>query len=186
MNHIGTLSIETERLLLRRFCIKDAPAMYQNWACDPDNLKYLTWANHQNCQQTEQTILNWVSQYENPDYYKWAITLKTKSDEVIGDISVTQIDPTIESVTMGYVLSKNYWGNGYMSEALKAVIRYLFEQVEVRRILARHAVDNIASGRVMQKAGILYEGITRQSAKNNQGIVDTANYGVLRTDLTWR
>lgn len=179
MQAIGTQLIQTERLVLRPFNPSDAQMMFEHWAGDEANLTYLGWHAHTSVEETLQTLEGWQAQYSNPLYFKWAITL---DDQVIGDISVVRMYEDISAAEIGYVLSKNYWGKSIMSEALKAVIHYLFTQVELNRIASRHDINNPASGRVMQKAGMQYEGTLRQSARNNQGIVDEAYYSILRSD----
>lgn len=179
MQEIGTQTIETKRLILRQFSPNDAQMMFDNWAGDESNLTYLGWHAHTSVEDTIQTLKGWQAQYSNPLYFKWAITL---DGQVIGDISVVRMYEEIADAEIGYVLSKKYWGKGIMSEALSAVIHYLFTQVGLNRIASRHDINNPASGRVMQKAGMQYEGTLRQSARNNQGIVDEAYYSILRRD----
>ncbi len=110
MKHIGTQRLLTERLLLRPFVAKDYLAMYRNWASEPDNLRHVTWSTHENTDVTKQSVAQWVQQYQDLDFYNWAICLKENSDEVIGDISVVDIDEDINACEVGYVLSKRYWG----------------------------------------------------------------------------
>lgn len=69
-----------------------------------------------------------------------------------------------------------------MTEALQAVLRYLFEECNFNRITARHDVNNPHSGDVMKKCGMKYEGTTKQSARNNQGICDMAHYAILKSE----
>ena len=75
---------------------------------------------------TKNSIRTWVASYDNPNYYKWAICLKENPEQVIGDISIVAIDENDSSCEIGYVLGKKYWGHGMMTEALKAVLDFLF------------------------------------------------------------
>lgn len=93
-----------------------------------------------------------------------------------------RLDETLNSCSIGYVLSKKYWNLGYVSEALKSVIEYLIKEANFNRIEAIHAIDNIASGKVMKKEGMKFEGILRQSAKSNNGISDVAVYSILKEE----
>ena len=92
MKKIGTQSIETKRLLLRPFLESDAQAMYDNWASHPDNLLHVTWYAHESPEVTQQSIASWVENYQNMDFYKWAICLKENPEHVLGDISVVDMD----------------------------------------------------------------------------------------------
>lgn len=83
---------------------------------------------------------------------------------------------------MSTLFGQAYWGHGYVAEALKEVISYLFKEGN-DLVRARHDKNNSHSGRVMQKAGMKYEGILRKSAKNNQGVVDDVVYSILPEEL---
>ena len=105
---------------------------------------------------TRNSICNWVASYTNPNYYKWAICLKENPEQVIGDISTVELHEEDLSCEIGYVLGKAYWGNGMMTEALKAVLDFCFIQVSFQKVRARYASLNLASGRVMEKGGMSY------------------------------
>lgn len=183
MNTIGTKTIETERLILRRYRIEDADDMYNNWASDPEVTKFLSWPTHVSAEFTKKLLTQWVSYYDEGRTYNWGITLKGE-DRVIGNIAVVERDERTCSYEIGYCLGKAFWGRGIMPEALRAVIRYLFEgESDLNRIYATHDLRNAKSGRVMQKAGMTFDGVLRGSKKNNLGLHDTAYYSVLRTDL---
>ena len=183
MKAIGTQTLITEDLILRRFELSDAPAMFSNWAGRPDNVTYLTWPAHADLSVTQATMARWVAAYQDGDTFKWAITLKSQPDQVIGDISGVGYDPATNSITIGYVLGRDYWGKGYMTQALIAVSRFFLQEANINRLSATHDTANPGSGRVMQKAGFHFEGILRQAGHNNQGIVDSAHYSLLKSDL---
>ena len=181
MKHKGTQIIETERLRLRPFTMRDVQSMYHNWASDPVVTKYLTWPTHDSEKVTEMVISDWISQYDNPESYQWAIELKD-IQEPIGSIGVIKFDSDIASVDIGYCMSKAWWGKEIMPEALRAVITFFFEEVGMNRVAAKHDRNNPKSGRVMQKSGMVYEGIQRMGGRNNQGIVDEVWYSILRSE----
>ena len=156
MKAIGTQMLQTERLILRRFVESDAEAMFQNWASSAETLTYVTWDPHPNVDVTRNSIRNWVASYTNPNYYKWAICLKEKPEQVIGDISIVEMNESDSSCEIGYILGKTYWGRGMMTEALKAVLDFCFTQAGFQKVKARYASLNPASGRVMEKAGMTY------------------------------
>jgi ribosomal-protein-alanine N-acetyltransferase len=89
---------------------------------------------------------------------------------------------SVNTAEMSYFIGKAWWHRGYASEALSAVIKYLFEEVEVNRIYGRHDVANPYSGSVMSKCGMKFEGILRQAGKNSNGYVDTCQYAILAED----
>ncbi|MCL2678662.1 MAG: GNAT family N-acetyltransferase [Clostridiales bacterium] len=182
MNHQGTKTLQSRRLLLRRFSAEDAPAMYENWANDPEVTKYLRWPHHAGLEVSQSVIAGWVSHYRENDFYNWAIVLK-ESDMPVGSIGVVGRDDGVKTVHIGYCLGKRWWGRGITAEALKLLIGYFFNEVGANRIEARHDPKNPNSGKVMVKCGFRYEGTQREADWNNQGVCDAAYYAVLAKDL---
>lgn len=168
LNHVGTQTIETPRLILRRFKTEDAEQMYNNRANDPVVTKYLSWSAHKNVLETEEIIGSWVSEYENENSYNWCITIKP-TGEAVGGISTVKMFEDQECCEIGYVLSRKFWNKGIMTESLHAVLGYLFEKVGFHRIQLKHDVENIASGKVMLKNGLKREGVLRECEKSPQG-----------------
>ena len=183
LNHKGSKIIETERLILRPFTMADADAMFRNWASDDEVTKYITWPTHESVEITKMVLSDWTSHYAESDFYNWAIVPK-EIGEPIGNISVVRINPKTDCATMGYCMSRAHWHRGIMPEALNAVVDFLFGEVGFNRIEAEHAAENGASGRVMEKAGLRYEGTHRQAGKCNAGIVDLVWRAILKED--WR
>ena len=181
MEHKGTQTLRTERLTLRRFQREDAPAAFRNWCSDAAVTPYLTWQTHADEQVTEALMDTWAAGYSDPMYYQWAIVLNGLQ-EPIGSISVVRIEPKTNAVSIGYCIGSRWWRQGITTEAFRAVIRYLFEEIGVSRIEARHDIENPNSGRVMRSCGLTYEGTLRQAAVNNRGIIDICVYGILRNE----
>ena len=179
LTHKGTQTIETSRLTLRRAVCEDAEPMFRNWASDPDVTKYLTWPTYEKVETAYQILDLWASEYEKPDYYQWMIVLK-ELGEPIGSISVVRQNDRVEESEIGYCIGRRWWHRGIMTEALSAVIEYLFTEVGMNRVAARHDPNNPHSGGVMRKCGMKYEGTHRACDRNNQGICDAAQYAILR------
>ena len=182
LNHKGTKTIETERLILRPFVMEDAQAMYRNWASDDEVTKHLTWPTHGSVEVSRAVLADWTSHYGEPDFYNWAIVLKENGPEPIGSIAVVDINLKVDGAAMGYCMSRAHWRKGIMAEALRGVIAFLFEEVGFNRIEADHDPNNPASGRVMEKAGMRHEGVMRQAGRSNQGIIDVSRWAILRSD----
>lgn len=182
MKNCGTQRIETDRLILRRYVIEDADAMYKNWASDSDVTKFLTWQPHSSVEVSRSIIVDWLKEYSDEKYYQWAIVLKDNGNEPIGGISVVHMNEDISMVHIGYCLGRAWWRRGIMSEALKAVMDFMFDTVEVNRVESRHDPMNPNSGKVMQKCGMKYEGTLRSADRNNQGICDACYYALLRSE----
>lgn len=180
MNHLGTRELATERLTLRRFEIEDAENMFYNWANDPEVTKYLTWPAHENVEITESIVKDWVSKYDDKEFYQWAIELNDL-EQPIGSISAVKVDNKIESVEIGYCIGQKFWHKGYTTEALTEIIRFFIAEVGAGRVCARHDSNNPNSGKVMDAAGMEYEGTLRRADINNQGICDAVIYSKIRS-----
>lgn len=180
MNHKGTVTLETERLILRRYRIDDIEDAYRNWLSSANVARYLTWSPYTCAEDARGYIQSVVDSYAD-NVYCWVIEWK-ETHEVIGAISTVGLFEMTEGCEIGYCLSERYWGRGIMTEALSAVINYLFDEVGMNRIQCTHDTRNIASGRVMEKCGLRYEGTMRQAGHNNQGVCDVVMRAILKED----
>ncbi|MFA9422301.1 MAG: GNAT family N-acetyltransferase [Sedimentibacter sp.] len=178
MKNLGSKTIETERLILRKFRVSDAEDMYKNWANDDGVTRFLTWPTHSDVEGSRRILETWVKDYEDDKNYQWCIELKSIG-EAIGSIGVVNYKENIEAVEIGYCIGVKYWNQGITSEALKDVIKFLFKEVGVNRIESRYDTHNPNSGKVMTKCGLKYEGTRIQADWNNTGICDVAMYGLI-------
>ena len=185
MNHVGTIVVETERLILRRFKNDDAKQMFENYASREVVTEFLSWLPHTDISQTREYLSNIVvPAYENIETYRWAIELKS-NNQLIGCIDVVKSRDDKKQAELGWVLSNDYWGKGLMPEAANAVLLLLFK-IGYARVHAVHNVDNPKSGRVMQKIGMEFEGILRKYHKNNKGeLIDVAMYSIIKEENVW-
>lgn len=181
IQHLGTRTIETKRLILREFKVEDAKDMFQNWAGDTAVTKYLMWPAHRGIETSKEYIEALIESYQDQNSYNWGIELK-ELGQVIGSIGVVKSDSEVGYAHVGYCIGKNWWQQGITSEAFRAVIDFLIQEVGFNRIESRHDPRNENSGKVMLKCGLRQEGILRQSDSNNQGICDAAWYSILRED----
>jgi len=133
----------------------DAEDMYQNWVTDPEVIRFWGWEPHKDIAETRFRLAGWIEEYERPDNYHWVIVLKSIS-QAIGYIYLNAINEAEESAAVHYLLSRKFWKQGIMTEALKAVLSFAFGSLEMKRVHTRHHADNPASGRVMQKSGMRY------------------------------
>lgn len=182
MTHKGTYTLETERLILRQFTIGDADEMFRNWASCERVTKYLTWVPHSSIEVTQKILEEWINSYKNTEYYNWGIYHK-KDSQLIGSIGAVDIDNDNERITIGYCIGENWWGKGLTSEAFISVIKFFFEDINAERIQSYFHKDNIASGKVMEKSGLQYEGNLRNYGKDRFGnFTDCVFYGVIKND----
>lgn len=184
LRHQGTITLETERLILRRFKETDVKNMFKNYASDEEVAKYLSWSAHQSEELTKQVIDRWIEEYQSEETYQWAIELKEQAEN-IGSISILDVNTADGNGKIGYCIGKSWWGQGIVTEALTAVLELAFTEIGFERIEARHDVENPASGRVMEKCGLTYEGTLRKIVRNNQGqLIDCKYYSILKEEYT--
>jgi len=155
MERITKNKLHTPRLLLRPFKRSDAPAMFA-WASDHDVVRYLRFIPHSSVEESEQVIASWIKKETMPDSVNWAI-VEAQSNTVIGSVGVIVTSSIDHKGEVGYCISKNKWGKGYMSEALPYVLSHAFTYMNLHRIEAAHSLSNMASGKVMEKAGMTIE-----------------------------
>ena len=185
MTHKGTVLLETERLILRRFTKYDLEQIYYNCWSEHDVWK---WTNYPPMTCIAEVVTNaglftenWLNAYDRPDRYSWAIQLKS-TGEVIGRLFGMHPDDKIKQVELAYELGSKWWNQGLVTEAVKAVLPFFFNEVGFNRVYAYHASENPASGKVMSKCGMIYEGTLRQACVCNNGIFDKVMYAILAED----
>jgi len=178
--HKGTQSIQTERLILRKYESGDAGDIFKNYATDERVTKFLSWPPYDNIEDLKTFISVQISNYAD-NVYSWVIEYQ---GEVIGSISVVRHDEKNESCEIGYCLGYEFWNTGVTTEAMLAVMKFLFCEVGYHRIFAKHDVENPASGKVMMKCGMLYEGRMREHYLRHDGTYsDSLVYGVLKDEF---
>ena len=153
--------LETERLHLRQLQMEDVYEYYERLFGDGDVSRYMLFDPHQDIGESLESLQRKLDKYDQGNYYCWGITQKG-DDSLIGLIELLRFDERDSSCSFVYMLGCNYWNRGYGTEALKAVFRFAFEELEVERILADHMTKNPASGAVMRKAGMIHVGTERE------------------------
>jgi [ribosomal protein S5]-alanine N-acetyltransferase len=150
--------ITTERLVLRPPRRDDAAAIFDGYARDPEVTRFLLWEPHKSVATLEPFLVECIDAWHGGRRFPWVIVRRAEND-LVGMIEL-RIDAHIADV--GYVLARAYWGRGYASEALRAVIPAALSLPGVYRVAAACDVANQASARVMEKAGMSREGVLRR------------------------
>jgi ribosomal-protein-alanine N-acetyltransferase len=173
--------LETERLLLRKMRLDDARAMFA-YASDPEVTRYVLFETHRSIEDSEAFLRLAVEGYERGDFGGWGVVLKD-SGAFVGTCGVDYgYAPEHARAELGYVLSREHWGKGLIPEAVRAVIRFGFGRMELNRIQARCIAENTASARVMEKAGMTYEGTLREYQLIKGAYRDMKFYSILRRE----
>ncbi len=153
MKHVGTKTIETTRLTLRRLELTDAEMMFSNWTSDDKVTRFLRWDAHKTINDTKNMIQQWVNNYQY---------------DFKGEL--------------GYKIGSRWWNQVYSSEAARAVIDYMFRNTDFERIDSFSSIENPASRKVMEKVGMNYEGLLQHYYKTQDGFHDCTLYGIIRNE----
>lgn len=183
MNHIGTKELVSKRLVLRRFQPEDEKAIFKNWASNEQVSRYLTNPPVAQIEELQERLKEWISGYTRNDYYHWII-IERDSGNPIGSIGLMHLHLRDRSAEVGYCIGETWWNKGYATEAFREIIRFGFERIDLHRIMGRHHCENLASGRVMQKCGMQYEGTFRKAHRNHTGeFADYRYYSILAEEF---
>lgn len=176
----GNPRLETERLILRKLVLEDAQDIFE-YASDDQVTQYMTWNSHKSIEETLGFINYTLGRYERDEGGEWGITLK-ETGKLVGCTGIVNYDRNNKRLELGYVLARPYWGRGIMPEAVKRVIQFVFEEMGINRIECYHYLPNEKSGRVMQKAGMTFEGIAREKYFIKERFWDVKQYAILKRD----
>lgn len=173
-------TIVTERLLLRPIAMSDAQEIYA-YCCRDEVTKFVRFETHKSLEETEAFIASILSNDERG--MVWTIVLPD-SNKVVGTIGCHNIAIEHKKLEIGYALSNDYWNKGITTEAVAGLIKTIFEQTLINRIEALAMIANPASSKVMEKAGMKFEGVLREYAMM-KGRLETMNmYAIIRSDIT--
>ena len=173
--------LETERLILRKVTEKDIEDMYL-YGSDEEVSKYVTWNTHETIADTKGFVEFVLNKYENKQVSPWGIEYKVNG-KFIGTIDFVWWQPDHKIAEIGYVISKDYWGKGLTTEVAKELVKFGFEEMDLVRVQARCDVENIASARVMEKAGMTFEGIIRKGIFVKGEHRDLKMYSILKEEF---
>jgi ribosomal-protein-alanine N-acetyltransferase len=151
-------TLKTERLRLRKVRLADAEAIFRQYAQDPEVTKYVSWHAHKDIEETRDFVRTCLLAWSAGNAFHWVIE-RLEDKPVIGMMSVRAGGQRWE---LGYVLARAHWKRGYMTEAVKGIIAWAMRQKDIYRIWAVCDIDNLASARVMEKAGMQREGVLRR------------------------
>lgn len=192
--------LNTPRLTLRRMLKSDAKDMYE-YASQSRVTRYLLWREHDDLTYTTRYLSYLQSRYRQGEFHDWAIVLREGSSEpsplasvfldkaelvrgkMIGTCGFTRFMPEHRGAEIGYVVNPAYWGQGIAPEAVRAVLHFGFTELHLHRIEARYMVGNEASRRVMEKVGMTFEGVAKESMFVKGSFVSIGTCAILRDEF---
>jgi len=149
--------ISTQRLVLRALHSTDLDDLYQ-YASDPEIDRFTPWEHYGSMDEARKNLDEFLIDYEQHGFGAWGIEHRI-NQRLIGITNFSRPHPLNRRVEMGYTIARAYWGHGYATEAVQALIHFGFEQMHLVRIEAVVLPENLASARVLQKAGMQFEGL---------------------------
>jgi len=149
--------IRTERLVLRRYALEDAAAVFACYAQDPDVTRYMDWKSHRQIEETIIFVKGCVSAWDQGNNFTWAVT--HPNGQLLGSCALRTAGCKAD---FGYVFGKACWGHGYATETLRSLITLAFTQQEIFRVWGTCDIANAASAHVMEKSGLQKEGVLRK------------------------
>jgi ribosomal-protein-alanine N-acetyltransferase len=173
--------IHTARLVLRKICLSDAADMFE-YARQKKVTKYTIWDSHRSVNDTKAFIKSATARARKGLPVSWAMELKS-SGRVIGTAGIEAYSRQHRTASIGYAMSPEHWNKGLMTEAVVAVISFAFKKLGANRVEAVCDVKNAASARVMEKAGMKFEGIQRSRIITARGrLSDVKSYAITGKD----
>ena len=172
-------NLYTSRLCLRELTRGDIPLYFERIGSSAEVTKYMLFQPHQNISESVASIEKALGRYREGRCYRFCIALRD-TDELIGIIEPLRFNETDNSCSFAYMLAQEFWGQGYGTEALRAVLDFLFGQMDMERVEADHMADNPASGAVMRKAGMICSGTEPAKYEKNGILHDAVSYVITR------
>ncbi|MBP5289704.1 MAG: GNAT family N-acetyltransferase [Clostridia bacterium] len=170
--------LETERLLMRPVTLEDARDMF-DYSRNPRTSEYLLWEPHQTIDFTVSHIRHLLSQYKAVSYFDWALVDKS-SGRMIGTAGFTRLSGLYGTGELGYVLSPAYHRRGLAPEAVKTVMAFGFEKLELNSLFCRIMEGNIPSRKVAERLGFVFLGFEREPIQKRDARQRIARYQLTR------
>ncbi|MGG2065534.1 GNAT family N-acetyltransferase [Bacillus sp. S14(2024)] len=178
--------LESQNLILKKIedaHLQDVYVIYSN----DKVFKYCGIIPKHNVKTVSKMIQHFERDYNKQSRIKWGIFQKNETDTLVGIIEAMDFNRKVNMVTIGYFLAEEYWGKGIASEAVHAIVKFLFEDVHINRIQAEVIPENDLSKKVLLKNGFTKEGLLRQATLwSGKGIVDLEIYSILKEEYKRR
>jgi ribosomal-protein-alanine N-acetyltransferase len=181
MKHSGTNLTETSRLLLRPFALGDCDDMLENWVSNPKVQSEYGEPTYSSEYEVVQLLEKWIKQYENLDFYRWAI-IEKQSQQNIGQIAFCKVYSDCLTAEIEYCIGENFWGNGYAGEALDTIIDYTFTNTEFNKLEAFHREANQKSGKVLEKSKMTKTDNVERFIRENKSPHGEVCYAIVKDD----
>jgi len=181
LSHLGTQTIEIERLLLRPFCYTDDNDMLTYWVSDPKIQSLYSEPVYTTKEEVRELLEKYINSYERLDYYRWAI-IEKESNICIGQLAIFLVDNKNHFCEIEYALGSKFHRKGYTTEAVQSILDFGFNKVNFHKVQVCHKEGNIASQGVIRKCKFTYEGTLRDFFFMDGKYVNRLYYSMLKEE----
>lgn len=173
--------LQTKRCYLRRLQLSDASQLLENVFSDSKVANYMSWDCYNNIDEVKNYLIKWQEYYNNDEYY-WGVFLK-EGNTLIGTIYLCDENKNAKVGFISYCLGSKFWGNGYATESVKAILEYGFRELKYNNITTFVAKSNYRSQNLLMRLGFKFEAILRMRDKTDCGYEDCLYYSLLKNDM---
>jgi Acetyltransferases, including N-acetylases of ribosomal proteins len=184
LKHNGTQTINTERLLLRPFRYTDDDDMLAYWISDQKIQSLYSEPTYTTKEEVRELLEKYISSYEKADYYRWAI-IEKESNICIGQIAIFLVNDKNHFCEIEYALGSKFHRKGFATEAVKAILKFSFNEVNFHKVQVCHKEGNIASQGVIKKCNFTYEGTLRDFFYVDGKYIDRLYYSLLKEEYNF-
>lgn len=181
MNFLGTRDLETENCYLRKLNNDDSEKLFENVLSDPKVSRYMSWDRYKNVNDVAEYLKKWQGYYKQNECY-WGVFLK-KDDDLIGTIYLYPENVNANLGFISYCFGSKFWGRGYATETIKAVLKYGFDFLGYNNITTFCAESNYRSKNVLARLGFTCEGVMRMRDKTHLGYEDCFYFSLLSHEM---
>ena len=167
----GTAEMWTERMILRRYCLKDAEPLFRRLGTDPAMYKYSGWNPYATLEMAQETVRQFIDGYDDDHFYSWVMDV---DDVLVGTIGAYDYDN--DQIEVGFSVVREWQGRGIATAAVKKVLEYLTENEGISCVTAWCAAENTGSRRVLEKAGMQLVRIEKDGLKVEDKVYDKLIY----------
>lgn len=169
MKNLGTVTLETDRLILRKCMESDYKDSYKYCCSDPELCRLQDFEVHKSDEVTKRSFKEKEERYKiDNSFYEWAIVRK-EDNQFMGEIALVQYDEKYNAIQLGYHLGKAFRGRGYMQEALERILKFAFEELDLNQVYALILSDNYSSQKVVKSNNLEYSRVVDRKEK---GLID--------------
>lgn len=176
---VDNLTFATERLRIKPMNANNL-AEFKLLQCDPNLMEFIGPILNES--DLKEKFYSRIQCFDNNNEWFTLLVYMADSNEFIGSVGLKIDDEDFQRIEIGYLILKEYQGNGYVTEAANALISYIFKQLNAHKVIANCATENAASWHVMEKLRLQREGLLKDDFKVNDTWYDSYSYGITKSD----